>query len=133
MLATGPLSRVKIAALLATLATHRLLNRARYCLPSSAATALKVRLGLVAPAISLNVTPPSVLTCHWTVGAGLPLAAALKLTLPGHTVWLDGFIVTTGPLSRVKVAALLATSATHRLLHPPYSSLPSSAATAMNV
>src|SRR5439155_12502765 len=102
---------------------------ARPFLPSSAAPALKVSVELVAPAISLNVTPPSVLTCHWTVGAGLPLAAALKLTLPGHTVWLDGFNVTSGPLSRVKVAALLATLATHRLLNRARYSLPSSAAT----
>jgi hypothetical protein len=29
----------------------------------------------------LNVAPLSVLTCHWTVGAGFPLAAAVKLTL----------------------------------------------------
>jgi hypothetical protein len=35
----------------------------------------------VAPATLLNVTPPSVLTCHWTVGAGFPLAAAVKFAL----------------------------------------------------
>src|SRR5678815_1588627 len=94
-------SRVKVAAVLWTLAAHRLLKRTRYWLPLSAATALKVKLGLVAPAMSLKVSPPSVLSCHWTVGAGLPLALAVKVTLPGQTVWLDGFNVTTSPLSRV--------------------------------
>src|SRR6185369_15959972 len=130
---TGPLSRVKIAAVLGTLAAHRLLNRARYWLPLSAATALKVKLGLVAPAMSLNVSPPSMLSCHCTVGAGLPLALALKVTLPGHTVWLDGFNVTTGPLSRVKIAAVLGTLAAHRLLNRARYWLPLSAATALKV
>src|SRR6185369_12231395 len=130
---TGPLLSVKVAAVLATLAAHRLLKRARYWLPLSAATALKVKLGLVAPAMSLNVSPPSMLSCHCTVGAGLPLALALKVTLPGHTVWLDGFNVTTGPLSRVKIAAVLGTLAAHRLLKRARYWLPLSAATALKV
>ena len=45
----------------------------------------------------MKVVPPSVLTFHCTVGAGLPLAAAVKVTvLPASTVWLVGFVVTVG-------------------------------------
>ena len=40
----------------------------------------------------LKVEPPSVLTCHCTVGAGLPLAAAVKVAVrPALTVRLVGF------------------------------------------
>ena len=46
---------------------------------------------MVAPARSLKVPPPLVETCHCTVGAGLPEAAALKEALaPAVTVWLAG-------------------------------------------
>jgi hypothetical protein len=114
---TGPLLVVNVAALLATLFPQLLLNRARYCLPLSDALAVKVRLALVAPAMSVKVVPPSVLTCHCTVGVGLPLAAALNVTLPGHTVWFTGFTVTTGPLLIVNVAAVLATLAPQLLLN----------------
>jgi hypothetical protein len=103
---TGPLLIVNVAALLATLLPQLLLNRARYCLPLSAALAVKVRLALVAPARSVKVVPPSVLTCHCTVGIGLPLAAALNVTLPGHTVWFSGFTVATGPVFTIRVVAL---------------------------
>jgi len=38
-----------------------------------------------------------VLTCHWTVGVGLPVAAAVKATgWPAETDWLTGFVVTEG-------------------------------------
>ena len=41
--------------------------------------------------MSVKVTPPSVLTCHCTVGVGVPLAAAVKVTgLPAVMVWLLG-------------------------------------------
>ena len=42
---------------------------------------LMVRVVLVAPGMSLKVEPPSVLTCHCTVGVGLPLAAAVKVAV----------------------------------------------------
>lgn len=49
----------------------------------------------VAPGRSVNVVPPSVLTCHCTVGAGEPVAAALKdADCPDVTVVLDGEDVT---------------------------------------
>ena len=46
----------------------------------------------VAFKISLQLVPPLVLICHWTVGVGLPVAAALKLAVaPELTVELLGF------------------------------------------
>ena len=52
---------------------------------------------LVAPARFVKVAPPSVLTCHWAEGVGLPVAAAEKETgLPAHTDLLPGLAVTTG-------------------------------------
>lgn len=49
----------------------------------------------VAPGRSVNVAPPSVLTCHCTVGAGEPVADALKdADCPDETVALDGDEVT---------------------------------------
>ena len=42
----------------------------------------------------LKVAPPSVLSCHCTVAAGLALAAAVNVTdLPALTVWLLGSVV----------------------------------------
>lgn len=49
----------------------------------------------VAPGRSVNVVPPSVLTCHCTVGAGDPVAAALNdADCPEVTVRLEGDDVT---------------------------------------
>src|SRR5262249_22169598 len=45
----------------------------------------------VAPGTSVNVAPPSELTCHCTVGAGDPVAAALNdADCPDVTVVFDG-------------------------------------------
>src|SRR5216683_2348335 len=45
----------------------------------------------------LEVAPPSVLTCHWTVGGGVPVAAAVnEAVCPAVIVRLDGDVVTTG-------------------------------------
>ena len=53
--------------------------------------------GEVAPGMSLKVLPPSVLTCHCTVGVGLPLAAAVKVAVsPALTVRFVGFVVIVG-------------------------------------
>ena len=44
-----------------------------------------------------NVVPPSALTCHCTVGAGDPLAEAVKVALlPAATVWSTGLPITAG-------------------------------------
>jgi hypothetical protein len=62
-------------------------NTARYLFPFCAAMVVNVSVVEVAPVTLLKVTPPSMLTCHCTVGAGFPLAAAVKLTLlPAVTV-----------------------------------------------
>ena len=67
----------------------------------------------VAPEILIQFDPPLVLTCHCTVGVGLPVAAAVKLAVePAVTVVLLGFRVMKGaagvlPLLTVNVAAEL--------------------------
>ena len=51
----------------------------------------------MAPAMSDHVVPPSLLCCHWTVGAGDPVAAASKVAaVPAFTIWSRGSSVTTG-------------------------------------
>src|ERR1700691_5820002 len=54
-------------------------------------------VGEFAPAMFVNVAPPFVLTCHCTVGAGWPEAAALNVAAaPAVTVTLIGLVVITG-------------------------------------
>src|SRR5579871_2272112 len=56
----------------------------------------------------VNVAPPLVLTCHCTVGVGLPLAAAVNVAVdPALTLWLVGFVVTVGAKFTVIVAAVV--------------------------
>ena len=76
---TGAVLTVKSAALeVAVLAA--LVKTARYWLLfCEAVVAGTVSVVLVAPPISNQEPPPVVLTCHWTVGAGVPPAAALKV------------------------------------------------------
>ena len=51
----------------------------------------------VAPAISVKVTPPSVLTCHWYAGVGAPTASAVNVAvLPTVTIRSFGSIVNAG-------------------------------------
>jgi len=92
----GAVLTVNIAAVVVAV-PHELVKTARYLLPFCEAAAVKVNVVLVAPETLEKVLPPLVLTCHWTVGAGLPLAAAVKLTLlPLQTVWFVGFVVMAG-------------------------------------
>ena len=50
-------------------------------------TPVSVNVEFVCPARLLNVAPPSVLSCHCTVGAGVPLAAAVNVAFaPGQAV-----------------------------------------------
>jgi hypothetical protein len=45
----------------------------------------------VAPLIAVQVAPLSLLRCQEKVGAGVPLAATVKVAaLPEFTVWLAG-------------------------------------------
>jgi hypothetical protein len=57
--------------------------------------------------MALKVRPPSVLTCHWTVGVGLPTAAAVNVAIaPATTLTLVGFCVTDNVVT-VSVAAVV--------------------------
>src|SRR5262249_50085651 len=109
---TGAVLTVRDAGLLMALGATVLLKTASYRLPLCAAVGVKVRVAAVAPGTLLKVAPPSLLTCHCPVGAGVPLAAAVNVTaLPAVTVWLVGWVVTSGALpaalTTVSVAALL--------------------------
>src|SRR5207245_9834625 len=68
---------VNVAALEVALPAE-LLNTAWYRLPFCDKLAVNVSVVEVAPAISLKLTPPSVLACHWAVGSGAPVAAAVN-------------------------------------------------------
>jgi hypothetical protein len=63
-----------------------------YILPfCDALTDETVSVVAVGPLMLLQEDPPSVLTCHWTVGVGSPLAAALNVALaPAQTVSSTG-------------------------------------------
>ena len=104
----GPGFTVSVAAVV-LLTPVMLVKTARNWLPLCAMVAFeRVSVVLVAPPMSANVAPPLVLNCHCTVGAGLPLAAAVKLAFdPAITVWLAGFCVTSGPTLTVSVAAVV--------------------------
>ena len=75
-------------------------NTARYLKPfCPAVTLASVKVVVVAPETLENVAPPSVETCHCTVGVGDPLAAAVNTAVcPAFTVESVGFVVTTGPV-----------------------------------
>ena len=91
----GPTFTVSVAGMVVTVPTE-LVNTAWYRLPLSAAVVAKLNVVEVAPGMLLNA-PPKLLTCHCTVGVGLPVAAAVKVTTnPAVTVWLDGFVVIEG-------------------------------------
>src|SRR5438034_5003165 len=58
-----------------------LVNTARYLFPFCDKVVVKLMVVEVAPEMLLKVTPPSVLTCHCTVGVGEPVAAAVKVAV----------------------------------------------------
>src|SRR5881628_1797480 len=87
-----------------------LVNTARYLLPLCDKVVVKLRVVEVAPEALLKVTPPSVLTCHCTVGVGEPVAAAVKVAVwPAFTVWFTGWVVMVGSVGEftVSVAAVV--------------------------
>ena len=95
-------------------APNAFVHLARYRLLLSAAVVAKERVLLVAPVMLLH-EKPLVLTCHCTVGAGLPLAAELKLAFePAHLVWEEGWVVTIG----AAVLALTVTTTFCVFVHP---------------
>ena len=72
---------------------------------------------LVAPAILLKDVPPSVETCHWTVGVGVPEAEAVKVALlPTQTEAFDGFPVMAPAVLTVRIAAVVVTGEPQELL-----------------
>ena len=111
------------------------MKTARYWLPVCATSVgTKDSVGAVAPAILLKDAPPSVLSCHCTVGVGLPLAAAVNVAVwPAVTVWLVGWVVITGacPCVTVRVAALLV-AVPRKLVNTARYSLPDWAKVAVN-
>ncbi|MGH9822896.1 MAG: hypothetical protein ACREDR_06565, partial [Blastocatellia bacterium] len=76
---------VSAAAEVAAVA-HPFVNTARYLYPDCDGAGENVREVLVAPGMFVKVVPPSVLTCHCNVGVGLPVAAAVKVTLDAATL-----------------------------------------------
>ena len=103
---TGPAVTVKVAAVVVAEPTL-LVKTARYWLPFCAVVAVKASVVDVAPAMFVNVTP-SVLTCHCTVGAGVPLAAAVKVAVePAAALTLTGLVVIAGAAVTVNVAAVV--------------------------
>jgi hypothetical protein len=82
-------------------------NTARYLLLFCAAVEVKESVVEVAPGRSLNIVPPSLLSCHWTVGFGLPLAAAVNVAVaPSQRVLSVGFALTAGTVFKLSVAGL---------------------------
>src|SRR3954451_8195858 len=56
----------------------------------------------------MSLNGPPVETCHCTVGAGVPLAAAVKVTLlPTSTLWVSGCVVTDGATLLLGTLAVL--------------------------
>jgi len=86
------------AAVVAVL--QELVKTAWYRLPFWLSWAMKLSVVDVAPAMLVNVVPPLVLTCHCTVGVGLPDAAAVNVAVvPTPMDWFAGFSVTNGAWS----------------------------------
>ena len=82
----GAAFTVSVAAVVVAVPAE-FVNTARYRFPLCDKAVVKLRVVEVAPATLLNVTPPSVLTCHCTVGVGEPVAAAVKVAVwPAVTV-----------------------------------------------
>ena len=82
----GAAFTVSVAAVVVAVPAE-FVNTARYRFPFCDEAVVKLRVVEVAPETLLNVTPPSVLTCHCTVGVGEPVAAAVKVAVwPAVTV-----------------------------------------------
>jgi len=83
-----------------------LVNTAWYWLPVCAAvTLLSVSVVEVAPLMLAKLAAPAALTCHCTVGVGVPLAAAVNVTvLPAVVALFVGWVVTTGATEEMGVA-----------------------------
>jgi hypothetical protein len=81
-------------------------HTARYCLPLSGNVKLRLMLLLVAPVLSSQLLPLSVLICHCTVTATSLLAALDKITVaPVHLVTETGCKVIKAGILKLKGAA----------------------------
>lgn len=97
------------AAEVVTVLPATLVKTAWYWLPDSAATAVKEYVVAVAPGILTNEPPLLAFTCHCTLGAGDPVAAAVKLAVvPANTVLLTGLVVTVKGLAGVELTVRVA-------------------------
>src|SRR3989441_13195564 len=95
----GAAFTVSVAAVVVAVPAE-FVNTARYRFPLCDKTVVKLSVVEVAPETLLNVTPPSVLTCHCTVGVGEPVAAAVKVAVwPAVTVWFTGCVGIFGGVS----------------------------------
>src|SRR3989442_522170 len=66
---------------------------------------LAVKLSGLDVAPGMLVNPPPLLACHCSVGAGVPLAAAVNdASVPAQTFVLSGLVVTAGAALIVRVA-----------------------------
>ena len=84
--AGGAALTVRVAAVVVAVPAE-FVNTARYWFPLCDKAVVKLSVVEVAPETLLNVPPPSVLTCHCTVGVGEPVAAAVKVAAwPAVTV-----------------------------------------------
>src|SRR2546425_1909256 len=108
----GPEFTVSVAAVVVAVPAE-FVNIARYRFPLCDKAVVKLSVVEVAPETLLNVMPPSVLTCHCTVGVGEPVAAAVKVAVwPAITVCLAGCVVIVGGVGQVtKTLAAVAASA----------------------
>jgi hypothetical protein len=76
---------------------------AAYRAPFRTGVAVKLRIVDVAPEMALKETPPSRLAYHWMVGAGVPVAAAMKVAVcPEFSPRLVGFTVIAGAVLMVR-------------------------------
>ena len=76
----GPAFTVSVATVVVA-DPAEFVNTVRYRLLFCDKAVVKLRVAEVTPETGLNVTPPSVLTCHCTVGVGEPVAAAVKVAV----------------------------------------------------
>jgi hypothetical protein len=108
LVTVGAKSTVNVAAVVVAELTL-FVNMARYWLPfCPAVTATTDNVAEVAPEIFVNVVPPFVLTCHCTLGVGVPLAAAVNVAVaPAFTVVFAGLVVIAGAVFTVNVAAVV--------------------------
>ena len=65
-------------------------------------------VGLATLSMSVNdPAVPVVLNCHWIVGVGLPVAAAVNVTaVPEVATWFAGSRITAGGASTARVTAV---------------------------